>query len=153
MVLERSRLVIWLLVVFSLVAVLFAAWQPVLRELQRTTFEVANRRIIERANFYKREWLLRGKPQRSEVNGRWIHFSAHGWVYPRRSEAQQEHEVDCQALLMTLYPERRIVNQVPTISGTMLTDGYHCVFEYQGYNTIQIELDNQRFSSRVEAVP
>ncbi|XAW89761.1 MSHA biogenesis protein MshF [Vibrio sp. CDRSL-10 TSBA] len=162
----RSGPFLWALVVLSLIAVMFSAWQPINRELQRTAFEVASGRMIERANFYKQEWLLRGKPQRSQIDGEWIEFSPHGWLYPRLG-AKTEHgkgdngalhaeisgEVDCSALLALLYPDVRILNQPPRVTGTTLSNGYDCVFDYHGYNTIEIRLQNNKFSAHIQPEP
>lgn len=141
---------VWILVILSLLAVLLTVWQSLSREIQRTAFEVANGRIIERANVYKQEWLLRGKPQRSEIDGDWIEFSPHGWPYPHLND-QLDNAVDCPALLAWLYPDVRIVNQPPVVTGTTLSNGYDCVFEYPGGNTLQIQLKNNRFSSQIQS--
>ncbi|QXO17112.1 MULTISPECIES: MSHA biogenesis protein MshF [Vibrio] len=150
MLTQRSGLILWALVVLSLIAVMFSAWQPINRELQRTAFEVASGRMIERANFYKQEWLLRGQPQRSEIDGEWMTFSPHGWLYPR---LDGEGAVDCNTLLAQLYPQVTILNQPPRVTGTTLSNGYECVFEYHNDNTIEIRLQNNRFSAKIRPQP
>lgn len=85
---ERSRLILWALVVCSLIAALLMAWQPVNRELENTALALANKRIIERANTYKQEWLLRGRPESLEFDGKVLTFSASGWVFPREGKSR-----------------------------------------------------------------
>ncbi|EPZ5904082.1 MSHA biogenesis protein MshF [Vibrio fluvialis] len=109
---ERSRLILWALVVCSLIAALLMAWQPVNRELENTALALANKRIIERANTYKQEWLLRGRPESLEFDGKVLTFSASGWVFPREGG-----KVDCSMLLNWLYPDEKILNSLPDIHG------------------------------------
>ncbi|ELG2044813.1 MSHA biogenesis protein MshF [Vibrio fluvialis] len=141
---ERSRLILWALVVCSLIAALLMTWQPVNRELENTSLVLANKRIIERANTYKQEWLLRGRPASLEFDGKVLTFSASGWVFPREGE-----KVDCSMLLNWLYPDEKILNSLPDIHGENVGAGYICYFDFYDHQTIKIILKNNRFSSVV----
>ncbi|WP_254413570.1 MSHA biogenesis protein MshF [Vibrio furnissii] len=141
---ERSRLILWALVVLSLIAVLLMAWQPINRELDATAMTVANQRIIERANVYKQEWLLRGSPDEMAFDGQRLTFSPTGWVFPR-----QDDNIDCGRLLQWLYPDEKILNIAPIIHGENLSDGYMCYFDFYAHRSIKIILQNNRFTSSV----
>lgn len=141
---ERSRLMVWALVVCSLIAALLMSWPSINRELDMTAMEVANKRIIERANLYKQEWLLRGSPEHMEFAGQSLTFSASGWVFPRQAE-----NVDCARLLKWLYPDEKILNTAPVIRSVNVSGGYICYFEFYERYSIKIILENNRFSSSV----
>ena len=56
--LRRSRFVIWSVVILSIITGLLTAWRSVEIEATNTALLVASKRILDRANLYKQQYLL-----------------------------------------------------------------------------------------------
>ncbi|EHZ2847730.1 MSHA biogenesis protein MshF [Vibrio vulnificus] len=126
---NRASLVFWLLLVVALFAVFAQVWQPVESEASKAASEVSVKRMLERANLYKQEWLLQGKPKQLEMEGEQISISAYGWV-PLKDESGQ---FQCQSWLDLHFPERRILEfHLLSIDEREINDDYQCRFTYQG---------------------
>lgn len=144
--LERSRLVIWLLVVVVLLMSFMLAWQNVEHEANDTAFLVASKRMVERASYYKQQWLLSDQKAQIELDGKVRHFSKQGWLEP----INEDNEVDCRYWLNTLYPEQRILGQVPIdIDSETSASDYQCRYLYGENRFISISLIHQVFSTKV----
>ncbi|MER0302465.1 MSHA biogenesis protein MshF [Vibrio vulnificus] len=125
---NRASLVFWLLLVVTLFAVFAQIWQPVENEASKAASEVSVKRMLERANLYKQEWLLQGKPKRLEMDEQRIPMSAYGWV-PLKDEHGQ---FQCQNWLDLHFPERRILeSQLLSIDEQEINGAYQCRFNYQ----------------------
>lgn len=61
--LRRSRFVIWSVVILSIITGLLAAWRTVETEATNTALIVVSKRILDRANLYKQQYLLNGRQQ------------------------------------------------------------------------------------------
>ena len=79
---ERSRFVIWLLVIVILLLSFIIAWQRVEEEARDSAYLVASKRIIDRASYYKEQWLLAKQPNRLTIESRQLQFSDNGWLMP-----------------------------------------------------------------------
>ncbi|RTZ14313.1 MSHA biogenesis protein MshF [Vibrio aquaticus] len=144
--LERSRLVIWLLVVIVLVMSFLITWQNVEREANDTAFLVASKRVIERANYYKQQWLLSGQQAQVELDGEIVHFSPSGWVLP----ASREQEYDCSAWLEMLYPDEEILGDTPIeIESDFINSEYQCHYLYKQDRFMSIGLIDNKFFVKV----
>lgn len=127
--LSRSSGLIWLLLVVAIFAVFVQIWRPVESEASKAAAEVSVKRMLERANLYKQEWLLQGKPQQLEMDGQRIPLSAYGWM-PLKA---QNGEFQCQSWLNVHFPEGRILEaHLLSIEEQEINDSYHCQFYYQG---------------------
>ena len=144
--LERSRLVIWLLVIVVLLMSFMLAWQSVEHEANDTAFLVASKRMVERASYYKQQWLLFDQKAQFELDGKMLHFSPQGWLQP----INEDHEVDCRYWLSSLYPEQRIMGHSPIeINADSIESDYQCYYLYDENRLISISLINSRFSTKV----
>ncbi|WP_408690705.1 MSHA biogenesis protein MshF [Vibrio sp. TBV020] len=144
--LERSRLVIWLLVITILIMSFLLAWQNVESEANDTAFLVASKRVIERAGYYKQQWLLSGQKPTVELEGRVLTYSSSGWVTPLNKEQQQ----DCTYWLEVLYPERKVLGNAPIeVESEIMDQGYLCNYLYNQNRFISISLIDNKFSAKV----
>lgn len=144
--LERSRLVIWLLVIIILIMSFLLAWQNVEREANDTAFIVASKRVIDRAGYYKQQWLLAGKPSTLKFDGDVLVYSHSGWVTPLNVNQQQ----DCAYWLEHLYPEKEVLGHEPIeMNSKNIDEGYQCDYLYGQNRFISISLIDKRFSAKV----
>lgn len=144
--LERSRLVIGLLVIIILVMSFLLAWKSVEREATDTAFLVASKRVIEQAGYYKQQWLLAGQKQPLELDGKLITYTASGWVLPVNAQKQK----DCAFLLDALYPEKEVLGSFPVaINSEFIGSSYRCTYLYSQERFISIDLINNKFSANV----
>ncbi|WP_175579500.1 MSHA biogenesis protein MshF [Vibrio hepatarius] len=143
---ERSRFVIWLLVVVIVLLSFIIAWQRVEEEARDSAYLVASKRIIERASYYKEQWLLAKQPNRLTIESRQLQFSDNGWLMPLTFDGK----VSCEFWLNTLYPTARILESRPIeIVNNSSGDHYQCDYDYGQNRHIVIELINKQFSTRV----
>ncbi|MDE1515807.1 MULTISPECIES: MSHA biogenesis protein MshF [Vibrio] len=136
----RARLVVWWLLLLILLTALLAAWRAVWVDTAQTAIDITRLRMIERANLYKQQWLLQGRPNRLPIEQDQIVIQ-HGWVFPKR-----EQTVDCEAVLSLLYPQRTLLNQWPRVTGIDLADGYRCHYQYGEREYIEVELNGRHFA-------
>ena len=144
--LERSRLVIWLLVVLVLMMSFLLAWQNVEREANDTAFLVASKRVLERANYYKQQWLLSGQQAQVEIDGEMVHFSPSGWVLPE----SRDHNDDCSQWLEMLYPDEEILGDTPIkVESDFINSEYQCRYIYKQDRFMSIGLIDNKFIVKV----
>lgn len=161
MVRGRTRLVIWLLLVVILLMTLMTLWRPVEQRASDTALVVASKRILDRANYYKQEWLLKKQPKRLYLQGKSLQeqtlqekesqeqvvaFSESGWPITIDDQAN----IDCVAWLKLLYPEERILEYVPVqINNVSKSDYYLCEYSYTQSVILLMSLKHNRFSVSV----
>lgn len=75
---DRSRLVLWLVVICVLLLSLLTAVEKLQRDMSETAFQLAGKRMLERAGFYKQQWMLKGQPDQLEIEGLQIIFHPAG---------------------------------------------------------------------------
>jgi len=141
-----SRFTVWLVVIVILIFSFGSAWKKVESEADDSAFLVASKRIIERASFYKQQWLLDKQPSTLNIDARLLRLSKNGWLLP----LDQDNQVNCQFWLSVLYPEYRILDRKP-IKNTNLSEGYyyHCDYNYGDSRHLVIELNNKQFSAKI----
>ncbi|MDQ2166010.1 MULTISPECIES: MSHA biogenesis protein MshF [Vibrio] len=145
---ERSQFVIWGLIVFVLLMALLSAWQSIEKEANQTALAVASSKIVERANFYKQDWLLKGRPSTLIANGRLLNMSATGWVLPL---AENESSIDCRYWLSLLYPDEQLLeSKVISIESAHQVNQYQCRYVYSQKQVITIELLRDKFTVSVD---
>lgn len=66
--LQRSRFAVWSVVILFLIVGLLSAWETVEEEAANTALIVASKRIVEQANLYKQQYLLKGNKQKTAPN-------------------------------------------------------------------------------------
>ncbi|MGF1720176.1 MSHA biogenesis protein MshF [Vibrio kyushuensis] len=143
----RSQFVIWFLIIVILVMGFMLAWQKVDEEASDTALLVASKRIVERASYYKQEWLLNKQPSKLLIDGTTLTMSQAGWVTP----IDQNQQVDCSFWLQVLYPDNRDLH-----SSSVLTENdadsmkYQCRYIYASDQVIVIQLVNDKFSVSVD---
>ncbi|OIQ24849.1 MSHA biogenesis protein MshF [uncultured Vibrio sp.] len=143
----QSQFVIWLLLVVVLVLSFMLAWQKVDKEATDTAMLVASKRIIERANYYKQEWLLNKQPPKLLIDGEMLTMSRSGWVMP----IDQEKQANCLYWLKVLYPENRGLesSQVGMVDDVDNMK-YQCRYTGDGNQVIVIQLVNDKFTVSVD---
>ncbi|MCG9640662.1 MSHA biogenesis protein MshF [Vibrio sp. Isolate34] len=139
--LQRSRFVIWSVVILFLVIGLLSAWETVEEEATNTAFIVASKRILEQANLFKQQYLLMGA-KREDDSERPKVYSRTGWIMPI-----QGSERDCSYWLDQLYPQGRILGlSSPRVEDKSDNIHFHCTYHYTDKYQIDILLERERFS-------
>ena len=144
--LERSRWVVWLMVFVALLLAFMVAWKKVDQEASDTALLVASKRMLDRANYYKQQWLLSDQPRSLIIAGRPLHFSQSGWVIPQKIA----NKTDCNYWLDVLYEERKVLESFPEeiIDNSYGLD-FECQYLYSREHAIYVELNHNKFSVSV----
>ncbi|CAH7000230.1 MSHA biogenesis protein MshF [Vibrio chagasii] len=139
--LQRSRFVIWTVVILFLTIGLLSAWESVEEDATNTALIVASKRILEQANLFKQQYLLKGAEQKS--NSEYPKsFSRTGWIMPI-----QDSEVDCNYWLDELYPPKSILGlNSPRVEDQSDNKQFYCSYHYGDKYQIDILLKSERFS-------
>ena len=144
---ERPQFVLWLLIVIILVMGFMMAWQKIDKEARSTSLLVASQRMVERASYYKQEWLLSKQPTKLVIEGVTLTMSQAGWVMP----IDQEKSVSCSFWLKVLYPDSHKLDltnrQVKADRGNA---EYQCEYTYSSEQVIVIQLVNDKFRVSVD---
>ncbi|EGU41682.1 MSHA biogenesis protein MshF [Vibrio ichthyoenteri ATCC 700023] len=144
--LDRSRWVVWLMVLLAILLAFIWSWQKVEQEASDTALTVASKRIVERANYYKQQWLLSGQPQQLTIEGRPLIFTHSGWVIPQKSA----NKTVCDDWLDVLYQERKVLESLPEkIIDNSDALGFQCEYSYSREHAIYVQLKNNKFSVSV----
>ncbi|MGI9889514.1 MSHA biogenesis protein MshF [Vibrio chagasii] len=139
--LQRSRFVIWTVVILFLIIGLLSAWESVEEDATNTALIVASKRILEQANLFKQQYLLKGAEQDSDSEHS-KDYSRTGWVMPT-----QGSEVDCNYWLDQLYPPKSILGlNSPRVEDQSDNIQFHCIYHYGEKYQIDILLKGERFS-------
>ncbi|WP_261882503.1 MSHA biogenesis protein MshF [Vibrio pelagius] len=138
--LRRSRFVIWSVVILSIITGLLSAWRSVETEATHTVLVVVSKRILDRANLYKQQYLLNGHQERNSL-GEPLRYSRTGWLLPI-----DQSDVSCDYWLEQLYPDRRVLGlKSPKIENLSDQFEYHCRYKYTEKYQIEILLKGERF--------
>lgn len=144
--LRRSRLITWLLVVMVLTLSLLLAWQNVEVKANDSAFLLATQRVVERASYFKQQWLLAKRNTPLEIDGRVLNYTNSGWIEPLDSDRQNS----CIFWLEVLYPEKEILGKEPwKIVDDSTGTSYSCSYFYQQDRVFTINLIGNKFSAKV----
>lgn len=78
---ERVRFVLWFVLVVVLLTAMFSVWRSMFSDMLHTALEMTRLQLIDRANTYKQEWVLQGRPALLQIEQAEIPMQ-HGWVFP-----------------------------------------------------------------------
>ncbi|KAB0463383.1 MSHA biogenesis protein MshF [Vibrio kanaloae] len=139
--LQRSRFAVWSVVILFLIVGLLSAWEAVEEEAANTALIVASKRIVEQANLYKQQYLLKGNKQQNSSEQSKA-YSQTGWLMPIQGESR-----DCRYWLSQLYPQESILGlSSPSIEDKSDNIQFHCRYHYSEQYQIDILLKKERFS-------
>ncbi|MFS1862510.1 MSHA biogenesis protein MshF [Vibrio lentus] len=139
--LQRSRFVIWSVVILFLIVGLLSASKTVEEEATNTAFIVASKQMLERANRFKQQYLLKGTKREEDSELPKV-YSRTGWVMPL-----QDSERDCNYWLDQLYPQGSILGlSSPSVEDKSDNIQFHCSYRYGYKYQIDILLKKERFS-------
>ncbi|MFA0557620.1 MULTISPECIES: MSHA biogenesis protein MshF [unclassified Vibrio] len=139
--LQRSRFVIWTVVILFLIVGVLSAFKTVEEEATNTAFIVASKRILEQANLFKQQYLLSGAGQEEGSEPPKI-YSRTGWIMPI-----QGTERDCNYWLDQLYPQGSILGlSSPRVEDKSDNIHFHCSYHYADKYQVDILLERERFS-------
>jgi MSHA biogenesis protein MshF len=139
--LQRSRFVIWSVVILFLIVGVLSAFKTVEEEATNTALIVASKRILEQANLFKQKYLLSGAEQDNDSEHP-KRYSRTGWVMPIRGD-----ERDCNYWLDQLYPQGSIFGlSSPGVEDKSDNIQFHCSYHYSDKYQIDILLRKERFS-------
>lgn len=137
---------IWSLVVVVLVLSLLLAWQNVEVKANDSAFLLATQRVVERASYYKQQWLLAERVTPLEIDNKVLNYTNSGWVMPFNQQQQRS----CTFWLEVLYPEKEILGNGPSrVVDESVSNNYHCSYYYQNDRVVTINLIGNRFSAKV----
>ncbi len=139
--LQRSRFVIWTVVILFLVIGLLSAWETVEEEATNTAFIVASKRILEQANLFKQQYLLKGIKRENDSESSKV-YSRTGWIMPIQGTKR-----DCNYWLDQLYPQGNILGlSSPSVEDKSDNIHFHCSYHYSDKYQIDVLLESERFS-------
>nr|WP_282437184.1 MSHA biogenesis protein MshF [Vibrio amylolyticus] len=135
------------MIVIVLVLGFMLAWQKVDEEASDTALLVTSKRIIERASYYKQEWLLRKQPPKLLIDDTILTMSQSGWVMP----IDQSGKENCSFWLDVLHPDNRDLTLYQDhLEGDENSMKYQCRYIYASNQVIVIQLVNDRFTVSVD---
>ena len=144
---DRSRLVLWLVVICVLLLSLLTAVEKLQSDMDETAFQLASKRMLERAGFYKQQWILKGQPKQLEIEGLQIIFSPSGWLLPKNNNKTSS----CQSWFKLLYPEQRVLDEIPQqIVERFDTGHYDCKYVFDQGRQIRVQLVEGKFSIGID---
>ena len=145
---ERFRFVVWAVLLVILISTFFHYWQKVQVVADRTAFTLATDRMLDRANQIKQLWILKGKPSQLTYLEQTLPMNQSGWVFPETGQG-----IDCEKILMILYPDERILNFKPLVESLSKNDRFICNFRYNQQHAIQVVWIGKQFSVKVLEEP
>ncbi|QEO44407.1 MSHA biogenesis protein MshF [Vibrio tarriae] len=137
---ERARFVLWLVLVVVLFMAMFSVWRSMFSDTLQTALYMARLQMTDRANTYKQEWVLQGRPAHLQIEQAEIPMQ-HGWIFPKIDQG-----VDCEKVLFLLYPDRKVLDWLPKVTATHRVHGYLCHYQYGDVVQIDVELKDRYFA-------
>ncbi|MFA0079321.1 MSHA biogenesis protein MshF [Vibrio artabrorum] len=139
--LQRSRFVIWSVVILFLMIALLSAWDTIEEDATNTALIVASKRILEQANLFKQQYLLSSPEKKNDLE-RLKRYSRTGWIMPLQGSKR-----NCQYWLEQLYPQQNILGITsPSIEDKSSSLQFHCIYHYGEKYQIDIVLKKDRFT-------
>ncbi|MBN3493508.1 MSHA biogenesis protein MshF [Vibrio neptunius] len=143
---QRSRLVVWLSTIIILLLSFVLVLEKLEQDVDDAAFLLASKRIIERASFYKQQWMLKGQRESLIVENQSLVFSETGWVLPKMSEKNKQ----CMYWLSLLYPKLSILDSMPLkVVNRSELNNYQCDYIYTQGKSIHIQLVDNTFTVSV----
>ena len=143
---QRSRLVVWLSTIIILLLSFVLVLEKLEQDVDDAAFLLASKRIIERASFYKQQWMLKGQRESLIVENQSLVFSETGWVLPKTSEKNKQ----CMYWLSLLYPKLSILDSMPLkVVNRSELNNYQCDYVYTQGKSIHIQLVDNTFTVSV----
>ncbi len=143
---ERSRLAIWTVVIVLLLLAFVTIWKPIEKQVSDTAAIVATQQILQSANAYKQEWLLRGQPDLLRVKNHSLAMTPYGWVSPTLGEAY----LDCKGWLLLHLPQERVLESTLLSSvGHIGEQREQCVFSFERGHKISVRFKNKELNVSV----
>ncbi|KJY82046.1 MSHA biogenesis protein MshF [Vibrio galatheae] len=142
---ERSRLAIWLLVITCLIMSFMLVWQNVVKEADQSAMLLASQRIVERASYYKQQWLLAGQQPSLTIEGQTLNYTNMGWVKP----LDDKQQVDCVLWLDILHPQHEMMGAKPiAIENKTDASDFWCEYFLSNNTMISISLIDNKFIAK-----
>lgn len=137
------KMALWFAVICTLLLSLLSSVEKLRVNIEDTAFAVATKRIHDRANLYKQQWVLSGQPEQLTIDGHAVNFSSNGWVKPTNGD-----EFDlCLSWFWVLYPERVVIDETPSsVENFSELNSYRCDYVFSQGKRIRIELVEGKFS-------
>lgn len=120
------------------------------QKLQVTTVEtayaVAAKRMLNKANYYKENWLIQKRPETMLIEGQQIQFNSEGWPLPIKNDV-----VDCEYWLLLLNESKDVFGQTFTsIKSNNIENGYICSYFYKEHSAIILKLIDKKLSVSID---
>ena len=78
------RFSVWLLLISILMFFVLYVGQKLQVTTVETAYAVAAKRMLNKANYYKENWLIQKRPETMLIEGQQIQFNSEGWPLPTR---------------------------------------------------------------------
>ncbi|RJX70682.1 MSHA biogenesis protein MshF [Vibrio sinensis] len=139
---RRLRVAVWFLVVMVLVLSCLLVAKGIEKDANQTALLLASNSIVERANYYKQQWLLHNNPDELKLQGNRVKYSKNGWVVPNLSGDQ----VDCQRWFTILYPQQHVYGDLPSrIVDNSYGSTFKCEYLFSPNMHLTIGLKDKKF--------
>nr|WP_253820780.1 MSHA biogenesis protein MshF [Vibrio sp. 99-70-13A1] len=119
-----------------------SVWQSVEEEATNTAVIVASKRILDRANLFKQQYLLDRKQHDIEPFSGGLSYSKTGWLLPIK-----DNKRSCSFWLSQFYPKTEILGVgFPSIEDMSDQTQFHCRYHYTKKYQIDVRLNQERFN-------
>ncbi len=136
---ERVRFVLWFVLVVVLLTAMFSVWRSMFSDTLNTVLEMTRLQLIDRANAYKQEWVLQGRPAHLQIEQAEIPMQ-HGWVFPSSIK-----ELIVKSAIL-LYPDRKVLDWLPKVTALLRANGYQWRYQYGNRVQLDVELKDRYFA-------
>lgn len=136
------RFVLWIMVISILLAALLHSGSKLEKATTETAYSVAIKRILDRANQYKENWVLHNHPASLIIDDQPIYFTDEGWPIPYNNE-----QIDCQHWLILLNESEEVFGHRFESQLLMQSDNdYVCAYYSKDRDAILIKALKRQFS-------
>jgi len=136
------RFVLWLLLISTLMVTVLYVGKNLEIKTTDTAYAVATKRMLNKANYYKENWVIQKQPEMMKINGEDIVFSPEGWPLPIKSGI-----VDCRYWLLLLNENEKVFGYtIKDIKSHHTDDDYICSYSYNVQDAIILKLIDKTLS-------
>lgn len=140
------RFAIWLLLVTILTFSVLYSWQKIQVTTVETAYAVAAKRMLNKANFYKENWLIQKRPELMVIEDQPIQFNSHGWPLPLKNNV-----VDCEYWLWLLNENNDVFgHELTSVTMKNIENNYICRYSYNEGSGIILKLKDGNLSVSVD---
>lgn len=140
------RFAVWLLLVLILTFSVLSVGNKLQVTTMETAYAVAAKRMQNKANFYKENWLIQKRPKTMMVDKKEIQFNSEGWPLPMKDGV-----VDCDYWLLLLNEGKEVFgHSLDSIKRNNIKNDYICSYSYTEHNVIILKIIDKNLSINID---